>query len=558
MSRQANRTRHLVGRRSFLRGAGGAAVLATGSGSFLAACGGNPEDEQRQAVEGFEAVKLPSFVEYTGVEADLEGTPGLIRPGFLKYPSDRPKATDRKPGKGSTFTGMANIYYPLPPGPDKSRYWQGLNERLGSTLEMIMVPNAEYNQKLATVIAGGDLPDFVQLTRGGDAPPNLPQLLEAKFADLTEFLSGDAIKEYPNLANIPERAWKACVYNGGIYGVPVPRDAVGGMPFVRADILKAHDLSLEPADFAEFEEIARTVTNPKQNRWAFALPDYPQSIVRTMLGAPNVWRNEGGTLTHVNESEADRQVLEIQARWWKEGLLHPDAFSDTVPFKEWFNAGTVVIAYDGYQGWTQYIQDNVHNPEFELDLMTIPGYDGGLGRIALGGSTFLNGLTAFKQAGKERLREQLRIADWLAAPFGTEEYYFRLYGEEGVHHKVDKNGDPRYTPLGLSETVIPIRYIAEGPSVIYQPGRPDDVRIQHEYESTVVPEGIPNPVLGLYSNTEATDGPTLDGKLTDLRNEVIRGRKTMRDWTEGLKEWRKGGYDQIRKEYQEQIQQRGK
>ena len=53
-----------------------------------------------------------------------------------------------------------------------------------------------------------------------------PELLRAKFADLTEHLSGDAVKEYPFLANLPTESWRTCVFNGGIYGLPVPRAAV--------------------------------------------------------------------------------------------------------------------------------------------------------------------------------------------------------------------------------------------------------------------------------------------------------------------------------------------
>lgn len=539
-----------IGRRTFLRGA---AVLAAGTG--LAAC--TTTEKAPRKDDAYQPVRLPTYAEYTDVEPDLKGTPGLIRPGFLTYPSDRPTVTSGTPSDGGRFTGIANIYYPLPPGPAENRYWQGLNERLGCSLELTMVPSAEYNTELATVLSGDDLPDFVQLTRGPGAPPKLPALLEQKFADLTEFLSGDAIEEYPNLANLSERSWQACVYNGGIYGIPVPRDAVGGFPYVRADILERLDLSTEPADFAEFEEILRAVSDEKEQRWAFALPLYPQTILRAMLGAPNVWREDGGKLMHVNESEEDRRTLEIQARWWKDGLLHPDAFTDTVPFKEWFDDGTVVFSYDGYQSWPQYVQASVDDPDFELGLLTIPGYDGGLARIPLGFPTFLNGLTAFRKADKKRLREQLRITDWLAAPFGTEEYHFRVYGEADVHHTIDENGDPSYTELGLAETVVPVRYLTEGPSVCYQPGRPDDVRIQHEHESTFVPEGLPNPVVGLYSETESTDGAALDEQLAVLRNEVIQGRKTMRDWDEGVRAWRKGGYNRIREEYEEQLQQRG-
>ncbi|GAA5021896.1 extracellular solute-binding protein [Actinopolymorpha pittospori] len=543
-----------VSRRTFLRSAGGTALLVSGAGSLLTACGGggaNSEEAQKKAVTANKAVKLPANVPYTGVDPDLPGQFGYIRPGFFSYPKEHPKSVEGEIGSGGSVTAMANIYYPLPPTAPKNKYWAELDKRLGTDLKITMIPNSDYGNKFATTIAGGELPDFLQM----GSVPNFPQLLEAKFANLTDLLSGDAIKDYPNLASIPERSWEPCIYNGGIYGIPVPRDAVGGFPFIRADIFEKLGLPTQPKSYEEFHTIAKGLTDPKAKRWGFATATAVRDLVRTMLHAPNTWRYENGKLTHRNETEEERRAIDTARQFWKEGLIHPDAFSQAVPFKQWFNAGTICIHSDGYQGWTQYIQDNVNNPGFKLDLMVIPGYDGGEGKIAHGGSNY--SMTAFKKADKTRLQELLRVCNWLAAPFGSEEYFFRLYGQEGVHHTIDNNGDPKYTPVGLSETVIPIRYIAEGPSVTYQPGRKGDVEIQHTYEQTVVPNGIPNPCLGMYSNTQSTKGSTIDGKLTDEMNAVIQGRKPLSAWDDAVATWLKEGGEQIRKEYQDQIQERG-
>ncbi|GAA5021901.1 substrate-binding domain-containing protein [Actinopolymorpha pittospori] len=546
-----------VSRRTFLRGAGGAALLASGAGSLLTACGSSgatSEEAQKKAVTANKAVKLPTNVPYTGVHPDLAGEFGYVRPGFFSYPKEHPKSVQGEVGSGGSVSAMANIYYPIPPTAPKNKYWAELNKRLNADLKMTMVPNADYTNKFATTIAGGDLPDFTQII----PVANLPQLLEAKFANLTEFLSGDAIKDYPNLASIPERSWQACIFNGGIYGIPVPRDAVGGFPFIRADIFEKFGLPTQPKDYEEFHTVAKGLSDAKAKRWAFATATAVRDLGRTMLSAPNTWHNEGGKLTHRNETEQERRAVDIARQFWKEGLIHPDAFGQAVPFKQWFNAGTICIHSDGYQGWTQYIQDNVNTPGFKLDLMLVPAYDGGgPGKISHGGSTFLNGMTGIKKGDKTRIQELLRIANWLAAPFGSDEYFFRLYGQEGVHHTIDNNGDPKYTPVGLSETVIPIRYIAEGPSVTYQPGRKGDVEIQHTYEQTVVPDGIPNPCLGLYSNTQQSKGATIDAKLTDEMNAVIQGRKPLSAWDDAVATWLKEGGEQIRKEYQDQIQERG-
>ena len=50
------------------------------------------------------------------------------------------------------------------------------------------------------------------------------------------------------------------------------------------------------------------------------------------------------------------------------------------------------------------------------------------------GSGFFSITLLKKQDDQEKLKTILRVLNWLAAPFGTEEYLYRLYGEEGVDH----------------------------------------------------------------------------------------------------------------------------
>ena len=97
-----------------------------------------------------------------------------------------------------------------------------------------------------------------------------------------------------------------------------------------------------------------------------------------MNGAPNGWREEGGKLTNVYETEEYKQTIADLAALWKAGVIHPEAFSDQHAVQELFNAGTVAInATDGYPGWTQYILDNASNPKFKLGLMPVYTREGG-------------------------------------------------------------------------------------------------------------------------------------------------------------------------------------
>src|SRR3984893_9572761 len=80
-------------------------------------------------------------------------------------------------------------------------------------------------------MAANDLPDILHLNRGYRTAPNLPDFFKARCADLTPFLGGDAVKEYPNLAAIPTFAWKNSIsaIDGKLYLIPVLRQIPAGV-----------------------------------------------------------------------------------------------------------------------------------------------------------------------------------------------------------------------------------------------------------------------------------------------------------------------------------------
>ncbi|QDP95901.1 extracellular solute-binding protein [Microlunatus elymi] len=545
-------TKPRVSRRALLAGAGGAALLA--GSTTLSGCSKGGTADTNTASKN-ESVKLPTYVAYTGLKPDLPGTEQGVDPAFRRFPSDNPKSVPDKPGTGKeTVTGMANIYYAVPPGPPKNTYWAGLNERMGIDLKLQMVGNADYTQKFATTIAGSDLPDALQM----QVVANFPSLLDKQFTPLDEYLAGDAVKDYPNLANIPTFTWKSAIYNGKIYGIPIPRGKIGSYNFIRQDLFEAKGLSPEPKGYDELIATTKALTDPKKRRWAFSLIGQPFGIFGRMNGEPNGWREEGGKLTNRYETDEYKQSLTDMIAMWKSGVIHPDAFDTSQPFKQLFNAGTCAInAHDGYPGWTQYILDNESTPGFKLGLMPDYKRDGsGLAHWAYGGGVY--SITSLKkQDSPDKIKLILRMLNYLAAPFGTEEYLYRLYGQEGVDHKKTAAGDPVLTATGTANTVIPIRYLADAPYTVYQPGRPQDADTQHKYQSLEIPTGIANPTVGLFSNAYASKNATIDKNFNDGVNQIIQGHKPISELDSLLSAWRSGGGDQMRKEYEEQLQKNG-
>ncbi|HZX01933.1 hypothetical protein [Kribbella sp.] len=538
-----------IGRRSFLAGAGGGAAALLG----VSGCSSGGGSSQANSVESNSKVTLPAYTAYSGITPDLPATASGVDPAFRHFPKQRPKSVPDKPGNGETVSGMSNIFLPVPPGAGGNSYWAGLNDRLGVDLKLQMVPAADYEQKFATTIAGNELPDVLQMR----PVANLPALLDKRFTRLDEHLSGDAITKYPNLANIPTRTWKSAVYNGGIYGVPIPRGAVQLYSFIRQDLFEAAGVSPEPKSFAELTETAKTLTDPKARRWAFGAWNQVRDFLMMMNQAPNTWRAEGGRLTHTYETAEYKQGIADLTQLWTAGVMHPDAFSDQLPFKNLFNAGTIAInAIDGYLGWNQYIQTAAGNPKFKLGVMPVYTRAGGELAPWWQGSGIYSITALKKQTDPKKIELILRVLNWLAAPFGTEEYVYRVFGKEGVDHTVNSDGDPTLTQAGQTNTAIPIRYLADAPAVVYQPGRPQDADVQHAYQTKVLAKAAVNPTVGLFSNTNAAKNAVLDKAINDGVKEIVQGRKPMTTFDSLVKTWRNTGGDAMRKEYETQLQNR--
>src|SRR5262249_22657928 len=132
--------------------------------------------------------------------------------GYENFPRSPIKSIAGDVGQGSAVTSMTIGLFPPPTPYENNPAWQAINKELNVDFKMNIVAPGDYLAKLATVMAGNDMPDllffYYNQQTAITAVAGLPQFLDAQGTDLTPFLAGDAIKDYPSLANIPTRAWK--------------------------------------------------------------------------------------------------------------------------------------------------------------------------------------------------------------------------------------------------------------------------------------------------------------------------------------------------------------
>lgn len=186
-------------------------------------------------------------------------------------------------------------------------------------------------------------------------------------------------------------------------------------------------------------------------------------------------------------------------------------------------------------------------------------HGGGKGVYFFGEGSF--GTTVLKQASKARIQELLRVANFLAAPFGSREYQLVTSGVKDVDFTTDDKGNPIPTARGKAETTISSgtvgTYVVNAPTPIYDPKYSKFVRVVHQQQSQLVPLGIPNPRVGLYSETFTETRSVLTTLVNDRLKAVISGRAPMSDFDALVRDWRAQGGDKMRSEFEAGFQKTG-
>lgn len=490
---------------------------------------------------------MPDYIPFEGVTPEFPALDGGVPAGYIELPEPAPSVGKVPLPKIEPLTMMLQGVPPKVPFDQNSRY-QRMVEEGGAEFSVKWAPFAEYRNQFQVMMASNDLPDLIQI----DQVARLPQILESNFTELSEFLGGDKIADYPGLASYRPDVWDVPVVNGGLWGVARPRPSrEGKVMLARGDLLKRHGINETPVlnDGEDFLALLEELTDRPNNY--FALGSDPGvwliDLLKEMYGAPNGWRIDGSG-NWINEVETDemKAAIETATAIWKEGWMHPNSVSESGNNYVWWSGDITTLYIDGVAGWGTHARGF---PEWEVTGITVPKWDGGgaaIKRLAEGGYSYYTAIR--KQSSPDRVREILRFIDYIAAPFGTAEWRSVNYGIEGEHvNYVD--GAPVITDLSANEG-FGIGYLgAQVSAQLFIPGNRDLVKAQQDYLATVLPTGEANAAKGLYSDTDSTKGATEDVRVRDTIREIIQGRKTMSDWDTTVSDWRSKVGDQAREEY---------
>ncbi|MFF3030934.1 extracellular solute-binding protein [Streptomyces rubiginosohelvolus] len=418
-------------------------------------------------------------------------------------------------------------------------------------------PADTYANKLATVMARGKVPDLVVFP-AAPVPARFPQLLDSLFTDLTEHLSGDAVTKYPNLANRPSNNWQACRVNGKIYGVPVSSSPFNMVLMTRPDLIERFGGdTAKIADKDDFLSLCTELTSRRANRYALGGATDASGVnlatdfVNGMFGVPHRWSHEGQKLTSMYETDQWLEALTYTKKLWDAGVFHPDSPSmQRAQAKTYYQNGTVLMYEDGIKS----LSDSSIPKGIVVDAMAPIGAEGGRGISYQ--SPSMASFTAIRKSDKGRVEELLRVLDYLAAPYASEEWRNVNWGEEDVHFTTEPDNSLVPTDKGLAERAPSCLYaLVNGPSAlaVKKPAPTKDTLTRmHTYQEETDPTLLADPTVGFYSPTAASAGSatlTVVGAGTDY----VLGRKSLDDVKAAVATWKSRVGDKMRSEYLQSL-----
>lgn len=545
------------GRRSFLAATGLAAVAVAGGVPLLTACGGGQSGKREGATSGKDAQKLlPAYVAQSVVTPDIPAENGSAA-GFTRAiaPAELRTAVPKKLGSG----GRLRIMSPFWGSPPKASnpYYTAMNEALGVQVGWQNQDGNTYDEKLGAVLASSEIPDVV-VVPGWNLTGRIPGAVNAKFADLGPYLSGDKVKTYPNLAAVPTEAWQRSIFGGALRGVPMPAPRVTNLaPFYRKDLFEKE--GYEPPRSADaFLSWAENATSAKAKVWACDDMKWTAFNVFGVLSGSDKalwWDLVDGKLVNRVETDAYLEALEWTRKLFAAGVVHPDAKAAQGDAGNRFTAGTVLVYNQDLSHWYQKTAEQAaQHPDFEMAAMDIFGHDGGAPVLY---AVQPANIWAFvrKDAPKSLVRDFLAVANFCAAPYGTKERMLTEYGVEGTHYTMEK-GLPVATDQGNQEVTGAFEYTGCPAAYNAHPDLPQTTRAMVQWQQRMGAFTRKTPFHGL-TVTEPTRWSTLADGFEQLEDDVVRGRKKVSDVQQAVSDWKRKGGDGLRDWYRKLLDDTG-
>ncbi|MBV9577738.1 MAG: hypothetical protein JO057_04010 [Chloroflexi bacterium] len=524
------------------------------------------------AASGKDSAALPSYIAPNLLaKPDYDAHDPRVTLAWDNYPKTPPTSWDKPaPGTGSTVTAFAVDYYPPPTPYQDNPTWQAVNKALNSDFQITQMAGVDYPLRMATMMAGSDIPDIIHIygaITGPYVPPGTAEFIKAKCQDLTPFLAGDAIKDYPNLAAIPTYAWtnSSCVIDGALYSWPIHRYLGGLYYFFKNTDMWNQKIGADtnPKDATDLRKMVAELNDPNNSVWGMGAQATARNLgyqaYAALFGAPNNWGlDASGKIVRDRETDQFKTAVAFMRDLWTSGLMWPDSPSNTDQRSN-FVAKKFAVCVEGFgNSWNDFwLRGLNQSPPTNFDIILPFSADAQTKVQSFITGGYISTNVMRKQASPDRVKELLRIMDYLAKPFGTQEDLLITYGLSPADYSIGADGNPSLTTDGKSRSqYVPWQYLSDRPYATYYAGIPNYAKHTNEVEVAIVDPkiAVADVTLGYYSATAAAAaGKQAEQAFIDGMNNIVLGREPMSAYDQLVLDWQNSAGNKIKQEYNDAL-----
>ncbi|WP_238357946.1 extracellular solute-binding protein [Cohnella zeiphila] len=475
--------------------------------------------------------------------------------------------------KKIAVSAMDFFYGDVPPA--DGRGVKMIDEKFNIDYQINFIPQANYDDKLATVLASGKIPDIVSF-QGGDLTNRYH-----KFAKQGAFAAlDDYIKDYPTFQRIPASVLDQFRVDGKLYAIPQYYPRFGFTTVVRKDWLD--NLGLQPpASYEELKQVALAFTkndpdrNGKNDTYGMAMgASINPAFAQGPYWDPTAWyhKDDQGRFIPGLISNARKDVIQMYADLFKEGAITRDmATLNWADTNKEFYSGKAGIFIGTPRGMSQAYMEGLlaidPGAEFvALDMFQAP--DGSKGMLA--GRGFLGITTISAEAGKDpaKVKRILDMIDYGRQFFPDDQKNDKnpdfdwLNGNVGQGYDM-ADGRAVLKSTAGTEGLYPQEYFVDSTA---WPEKDTDVNYPADYSnpklSQLTSEIMKNysamkyytsPNNRVVSETELAKGADLTKYLYDEQTKMIAGQRPVSDWDKMVEEWKAMGGEQLIQEINANI-----
>ena len=421
-----------------------------------------------------------------------------------------------------------------PPAPDNP-VLKEFEKRTNTKLNITWVSGSAYNDRLNVLLSSGDLPDLIKINDISN--PLLQQMArQGAFWDLTPYL-----KDYPNLMTTPKPIWDRTTINGKNYVIPVARPLEGNTFMnIRKDWLDKLGLKV-PETMDDFYKALKAFKEnaPDGKKDTYGIANSLKVIEDVFTGTNGLfngtsarWGIKDGKLYDANLVPEMREALLYEKKLFDEGILAPDfAAMKSDQVIELFQNGRLGTNSETIEAlWRWQYDQWKRDPK--VDWLPLTSLSASHGPYVPQYTGFIGVLAIPKKVPEAKMKKILSVIDYGASEEGGS---LSLYGIKDIHYK-EQDGFKIATEQAVKDSVgvgafgkLFMRYdpymYAFAPSMTKEVFERNKKIIDARSKLSV-----PDPSVGLVSDTRLKVGADYDKKINDMKTQVVMGKVSIEAW----------------------------